>query len=164
MAVDCAQLYTQYFTSVYNYVYFRLRSVSDTEDLVSDIFMKAVAAADSYHWRIGASEKSWLFTIVRNSLIDHFRKRQFDIVDIETTVIPDHTDLAERIDQKDSYDQAMQAIAQLPERQQEILILRYQAELSNKEIAQLLGIDQSSVSAALTKAKHHLANTLTQSV
>lgn len=163
MAVDCAQLYTQHFTSVYHYVYWRLRDVASTEDVVSDIFLKAVAAADNYHWRPGASEKSWLFAIVRNTLIDHFRKKHLTTVDLDTVEVPDqsnHHHLGDQLDHNQDYAAALRAIDTLPDRQREIIILRYHSELSNKEIAKLLCINPSSVSAALTKAKQQLANVL----
>ena len=161
MAANCTQLYEQHFDSVYNYVYFRLRSMPETEDLVSDIFLKAVAAADSYHWRPGASQKSSLFSIVRNTLIDHFRKRRLDTVELETVDPSDqtsHHSLGDQIDQRANYQSVLAAVDQLPDRQREIVILHYQSELSNKEIAKLLAITPSAVSAALSKAKHQLTN------
>lgn len=162
MAVDCSQLYTQYFDSVYSYVYFRLRNRPETEDLVSDIFLKAVSAAATYHWRPGASEKSWLFAIARNTLIDHYRKKRLPTVDVEEVDVPDTTDLSAELDTRSQFKQVLQAMTQLPDRQQEIIILRYQSDLSNTEIAKLLGITQSSVSAALTKATQTLKHLLTQ--
>ncbi len=161
MAANCTELYQQHFDSVYNYIYFRLRSIPETEDLVSEIFLKAVAAANTYHWRPGASQKSWLFSIVRNTLIDHFRKRRLDTVELETIEVSDqtnHHNLGTRIDQQDQYQQVLTAIDQLPERQREIVILHYQAQLSHKEIAKLLAITPSAVSAALSKATHQLTN------
>lgn len=151
--LDCNQLYTEHFRSVYNYVYFRLRNIQDTEDVVSDIFLKAVHSAHTYKKRIGASEKSWLFAIVRNTLIDFYRKKKHNVIDVESIdIVDDSPSFTEKIDQHTQYEYIINRLSTLPERQQEMLILKYHADLSNHEIARQLNVTVSTVSSTLSKA------------
>src|SRR5512136_1836299 len=82
-----AQLYGEFMPKVFAYIHYRVNDQQTTEDLTSIVLEKALSNFDKYS-RDKASFSTWLFTIARNSVIDHFRtdsKRQ-------------HVDLAEASD------------------------------------------------------------------
>lgn len=151
------KLYDRHFDSVYRYVYYRLRHVQDTEDVVASSFMKAAEKLPNFQAKQNASVRSWLFAIVRNTIIDHYRKQKHrNHEDIDSTFIADPPQQARILDCKLAYESVMKHLSILSAQQREIVLLRYHSGLRNKEIAELLGIEAKSVSSVLTKAKKTL--------
>ena len=68
------QLYDEHFDRIYRYIYFRVNSRAEAEDLTQEVFLKALQAIGSYKWR-DVPFASWLFRIAHNQVIDHSRKQ-----------------------------------------------------------------------------------------
>lgn len=155
--IDTAQLYDEHFNAVFGYVSFRVATQQDAEDVVSEVFIKVVKNIVQFKPKRGATIRSWIFAITRNTLIDFYRKsgkeaHAIDIDEVDQDVQSDASVIEDAIDMNITFEQLREYIQALPQRQQEILLLRYSADLSNKEIAVTLNINQRSVSAALSKA------------
>ncbi|TAL19526.1 sigma-70 family RNA polymerase sigma factor, partial [Patescibacteria group bacterium] len=65
------KFYETHFNKIYRFVLFRVGNRELAEDLVSEIFVKALKAFPSYDE--SRSRSSWIFTIARNHLINHYR-------------------------------------------------------------------------------------------
>src|ERR1044072_2799859 len=79
-----ARLYDAYVERVTRYIYFRVSEETDTEDLVSQVFLKAWENLDRY--KIGSSPFiAWLYTIARNLVIDHYRTKK-DALPLEEAI------------------------------------------------------------------------------
>ncbi len=149
------ELYDHYFPKVFRYISWRVGSKRDAEDLVSDVFMKALDKLTSFAPRKNATFSSWLFRIAHNTVVDYYRTHSRmkyvhidDVPEIEDdTLLPDT--LAER---KEVFQRMRALIDILPDRQKEILTMRFFGEMRNKEIAQILGISEKSVASALTRS------------
>jgi RNA polymerase sigma-70 factor (TIGR02943 family) len=63
------ELYADY---LYNFAYYRVNDEEQAQDLVQDTFLSALKARDSY--KAQASEKTWLVSILKNKIIDHYKK------------------------------------------------------------------------------------------
>src|SRR5216117_4223869 len=70
-------LYDRYVEAVYRYVYYRVRNDADAEDLVSDVFMRALRAIPRYEPRVAFL--AWLYRIARNAVIDRARRSRIQI-------------------------------------------------------------------------------------
>jgi RNA polymerase sigma-70 factor (ECF subfamily) len=149
-------IFDQYFETVYRFVFFRLYNKEETEDLTSEIFMKIVKNFDSYHDQAGASVLSWIMKITRNALVDYYRKKKIYLEPIENIEKADLVSLEEKIDQKMQLELVFAALKKLPSRQKEIALLRFEVGLSNKEIAELLEIETSTVSASISRIRQFL--------
>ena len=73
--INAEQIYLQYHDKVRAYVRGKVRDPHDVEDLVSAVFMKIVQKLDSYD-SVKASVSTWVYTITRNTVTDHFRTRR----------------------------------------------------------------------------------------
>ncbi len=155
-------LFQTYYEPVYRFVYFRVGHKQTAEDLVSHIFEKVIKHFPRFKQQPGATEKSWIFAIARNTLIDHYRKqanRPHSDTPIEDLAIIDTEPLPDAIvDHTLSLEQVHEAIALLPDRQKECVLLRLEADLTNTEIASVMGIDQKAVASTISKAIHKLRN------
>ena len=147
-------LYNHYFPRLYAYVSYRVGRVEDAEDLVSETFLKAVAGIKSFQWQHENSFAAWLFRIARNSISNFYRQTErWQTVPLDE--LPDlqaHSLLpSDLILQKEKFERLRQLINTLTPRQQEIITLRFFGGLRNQEIAEILGIDERTVSAHLCR-------------
>ncbi len=70
------ELYQHYFPRIYAYVAYRVGRQQDAEDLVADIFLRAVEELDRFEYRGAGSFAAWLFRIARNHVADFHRQHQ----------------------------------------------------------------------------------------
>lgn len=153
------QVYLDNYSYVYNYVFMRVLHRENAEDIVSDVFTKAMTHYDSYNSSI-ASIRTWLCNIARNTVTDYFRLKanqpHADIDDIAEPGVEDEYNLLE-----DSYNRMLfRILSYLSDSEREFLALRYSKELSNEEIGQQLGIAPKAVSERyrrLLKKCHEIA-------
>lgn len=147
-------LYNHYFTRIYAYIFKRTGHHETTEDLVSKTFMKAFTHLDKYEHQ-GYSFGAWVYRIATNNLIDHYRKTgKKKTVDIEKA--PDMQ--SSRPDPQEqaitTFEKAVvqKALKDLPDKYQEIINLKYFAQLSNQEIAAALGITANNAGVVIHRA------------
>jgi RNA polymerase sigma-70 factor (ECF subfamily) len=148
--VDWDRVYAEQLPRVYNFFRFRVRSVSDVEDLTARTFEKAWVARDRYRQDL-AGFATWLLTIARNVAIDHLRARRDHVpidvaVDIPTDATPERAAM-----QGSDIARLIQLTANLPERERELLALKYGAAISNRQIAELTGLSESNVGTILSR-------------
>jgi RNA polymerase sigma-70 factor, ECF subfamily len=139
-------LYDRYVEAVYRYVYYRVRNDMDAEDLVSDVFMRALRAIPRYEPRVAFL--AWLYRIARNAVIDRARRSRTQISfedalahpGVDQVVEPDATILA--LSDKEA---VRAALAKLTPLQQEVIVLRFVEGYSTLEIAGLVGKREGTV-------------------
>jgi RNA polymerase sigma-70 factor, ECF subfamily len=139
-------LYDRYVAAVYRYVYYRVRNDMDAEDLVSDVFMRALRAIPRYEPRVAFL--AWLYRIARNAVIDRARRSRTQISfedalahpGVDQIVEPDATILA--LSDKEA---VRAALAKLTPLQQEVIVLRFVEGYSTLEIAGLVGKREGTV-------------------
>ena len=160
-----AKLYDAYVERVTRYIYFRVSEGSDTEDLVSQVFLKAWENLDRY--KSGSSPFiAWLYTIARNLVIDHYRTKK-DILPLEEAIAtPSDMEMPDEEAQMHFDLEAMRdSLQALSKDQQQVLILKYIAGLPNEEIAKIMGKQEGTVRGLQmrglqTMAKHIKAQEL----
>ena len=139
-------LYDRYVEAVYRYVFYRVRNDADAEDLVSDVFMRALRAIPRYEPRVAFL--AWLYRIARNAVIDRARRSRTQISfedalahpGVDQVVEPDATILA--LSDKEA---VRAALAKLTPLQQEVIVLRFVEGYSTHEIADLVGKREGTV-------------------
>jgi len=65
-----------YADGMFNYTFIRLRDRETAKDLVQDTFLSALQNLDSF--RGDSTEKTWLYSILKNKIIDYYRKKASD--------------------------------------------------------------------------------------
>ncbi len=120
---------------------------ADAEDLYQEVWLRVIKNADRFN---DISFKAWLWRIARNLLIDFRRKRKPD-VSLDAVSSEDATPLVELlvatthgpskvVELDDLTVRVMCAVEQLPAMQREVFLMRTEAEMSFKEIAETLDI------------------------
>ena len=155
-----APLYDYYLPKIYNYVYHRVHNTQLTEDLVSEIFYKALANINKFKWQ-RRSFACWLYTIARNQVIDHFRKKEtvpFD--ESKKDITTNEGNPEEKVIQDCTKEELLNAISALSPDQQDALLLRFQEGLKIQEIAKVLGKNEGAVKALLFRGLKNLRRIL----
>lgn len=151
-------VYKKYMTEIYGYAVYLTRNQHDAEDVTSKTFLKALEKISSFTGEPGKL-RSWLYTIARNTFLDSIRKNKKEIVDVEILSYQhDPLDLAHSQEQSIEIQELIAHINKLkPEIYKEVLILKYQKELSHAEIASIIGKGEDNVRVlvhrAMTKLK-----------
>jgi RNA polymerase sigma-70 factor (ECF subfamily) len=152
--VDWNALYADELPRVYNFFRYRVYDHQVAEDLTATTFEKAWRSRNRYRCdRSGFS--TWLFTIARNVAIDYYRRRRTNVslqADLPSGVVP----LDEAQQHRDDIQQLKRLLAPLPSRERELIALKYGAGLTNRAIAQLLGLTETNVGTILHRLVRQL--------
>ena len=156
--LDFDALYRDARDDVYAYAATLLRDRAAAEDVAAAAFERAYRRRNRYDARRG-SPRAWLFGIARNAALDELRRRKrvaaahIPIPSPE----PDPGEAAELAAQK----QAVRvALGRLGARERELIALKYHAELSNAEIAEVIGVSVTNAGTLVHRAMTKLRETL----
>lgn len=138
-----AELYDLYVDRIYNYIYYKVGSTVEAEDLTAQVFTKAWEAIDSYQWQ-GHSFSPWLFRIAHNLVVDYHRARRPTATLEALDFRPGFTESEEsrpeqRLQSLLRLERVREAIAELTEEQQTVIILRFIEGYSTADIARVMG-------------------------
>lgn len=136
-------LYLLYINRVVRYLHGRLGNVRDAEDIAAQTFISAFEAFDQFRQEKHFS--SWLFTIARNKTIDHYRRQRELLPFEDAEVTGEYSDPQKQLELADNLRALSRLILSLPEDEQELLRLRYLAEMSYPEMARLLHRREAAV-------------------
>ncbi len=140
-----AALYEEYYDKIARYIYVRIGDKSESEDLASEVFLKALKAIKSYR-DSGPPMQAWLFKIAHNMIVDHLRKvTRIRTVPIDTVEIVDDNDPVDITEKKIEMEKVGAAMVQLTEEQREVIRLRFFGGLTSKEAAAVLNKTDGAV-------------------
>ena len=141
------ELYEKFFPLVYGMIFNRIKDVSASDDVVSEIFFKVSQNLHTYNDKYNFS--AWLFAIATNTLINHFRKenrrREESWAEFFDSPAPSNDQPEEKLLSDERKATLLRAVDSLTDRQKKIIELKYFFELSNVNIAEILGINASNV-------------------
>ena len=135
-------LVKRYYPSLMRYLQ-RLVGNGTAEELLQQTWLSVLDHADKFDPQNGASGfKGWLFRIATNKANDHWRSRgrektAYQGLKLVTEIEAPHAD--HRMEGTEQEQRLMAALAQLPESQRQVLMLRYYSDMKFVEIAELLG-------------------------
>ncbi len=148
--INWDQVYEDYLPRVYNFFRFRARDEALAEDLTSTTFEKAWCARESFR-RDRGGVSTWLFTIARNVEIDHFRKSRPEVQLEAAELIADSFSMEEISHQLAESQRLEILLKELSVRELDLISLKYGAEMTNREIAQVTGLSESNVGTIVNR-------------
>ncbi|MBK8782507.1 MAG: sigma-70 family RNA polymerase sigma factor [Anaerolineales bacterium] len=150
-----AQIYDAYAKPIYRYHLSRVGNAPDAEDLTAQTFLAVIESLVRYQHRDNFT--AWIFQIARNKLMDHFRRNHSHGEIHESVVDPAQGDVLEAVVRDESRVRLKSLLHLLDEEERELIRLRYTAELSFVEIAQLLGRKEDAVRKAIRRILDRLS-------
>ena len=140
--VDIDQIYTEYSGKVMGYIRARVRSKAEAEDLHSEVFEKILRKIEGFD-PTKASLNTWIFTVTRNTVIDHFRRsRPGEELDEN---LSDDSEADESLLNQETLSELASALMRLPEQLRDIIVLRYYDGKPLTEIAEMMGLSYGAV-------------------
>lgn len=152
--LDVPELYTSHLERVYGFFAYRVANVTDAEDLTALTFERVVRHSARFDPAL-ASATTWVFAIAEHVLIDHYRRqgrrdeREFDEDEGAWRAIEDRPSIG-------LGPELQAALSRLSERERHVVGLRFGADLSGREIAELVGVSEANVHQILSRALRRL--------
>ena len=139
------QLFDQFHLPIYRYIASRVHSPADAEDLTQIAFVKALEALPRYESR-GIPFGAWLFRLARNTVIDFTRTRH-EHSDLDTALgrIAIGADPQDEALIREQIDEVELALARLTDDQREAIALRFFADLSAREAAEVMNRQEGTI-------------------
>jgi RNA polymerase sigma-70 factor, ECF subfamily len=173
-AVAWDEIVQRYHRRIYNVCYRFAGSPDDAQDLTQEVFIRMYRTLNSYDVGRGAF-MTWVTTLTRNLLVDHFRKtkhdRLTDSLDSAASDNPDAMTLSDRIpdegpapdsgvQSRETRDAVHQALQKLSPELREAVILRDLQDMDYREIATVLKVPEGTVKSRINRGRAELARLL----
>lgn len=143
------EYYEEYMPQVYGYIYMRTGRDKDlAEDLVSEVFMKALEKLHLYSEQKGGSFRAWVFRITKNHLIDHYRsskRKQTSSLDELENVAAGKANVEADAKKELEKEELSAALEYLSEDKKELVIMKYLSGYSYKEMAEIVGENENKI-------------------
>lgn len=149
-----AEIYDTYYERIYNYIYHRLGDQNLAEDMAGEVFLRMLESVRGERaWR--TSLTGWLYRIAHNLVIDHYRRRgRRDETGLDERLVADERTGVPKasLETLMTQQQLRAALVYLTEEQQEVIVLKFVEDLSNNEIADIMGKTEGAVKALQHRA------------
>ena len=168
------EIVRKYHRRIYNLCYRFAGTADDAQDLTQEVFIKMYRTLGSYDVERGAFV-TWVTTMTRNLLVDHFRKtkqdRMTDSLDATTSDHEDAMPLSDKIEDKalppdagvqsrETREAVHAALQKLSPDLREAVILRDLQDMDYREIAQVLKVPEGTVKSRINRGRVELARLL----
>ncbi len=159
-------IYKLYYNKVRNYLRKRLNEKSLSEDMASAVFERAYKSIDDFKWQ-GISLSAWIFRIARNLLTDYYRKigrigETVSLTEIENFFEDEEKSAYSEYIQDEEESALYDAIREFREEEQYLIYYKFFEDLTNIEIAKLVGISESNVGTKLYRIRKKLKEILSK--
>lgn len=150
------KIYDAYATRIYRFVFFKVSSEEEAQDLTADVFLRA------WQYLLDESGKdvrhlaALLYGIARNRVIDFYRSRAvketLPLADEASETIPDDRRLDEKMEAKIDVELLGRQLRSLKDEYREVLVLRFLDEMSIQEISDVLDKPAGNVRVLIHRA------------
>ena len=168
------EIVQRYNRRIYNICYRFAGSADDAQDLTQEVFIKMYRTLKTYDVERGAF-MTWVTTITRNLLVDHFRKtkqdRLTDSIDVPASEHEDAAPLSDRladggispdarVQSRETSETVHRALQKLSPELREAVILRDLQDMDYREIATVLKVPEGTVKSRINRGRAELARLL----
>lgn len=161
-----SELFKLYYKQLFGYIIRRTGSFDDTADIASDTFLKAFHNINNFRYT-GISVKIWLYRIATNEVNLYFRNKQkhtsiFERIITEDQdifrnyIAEDRKEIESELQKHNQFLSVLKKLKTLPVKYQEVIALRYFEGKDNKEIAEILNINEGTLKSLLSRGLEKL--------
>lgn len=143
-----AQIYDFYVPRIFRFIFLKTGNKENAEDLTSEVFLRFW----TYIRREKINKESaepMLYKIARNIIIDFYRKKEIITMQIDESIVNQITDSQQdfinRMINREEIREMMEALKEIKDEYQEIIILRFVEDLEIEEIAEITGKSKGSI-------------------
>ncbi len=152
------ELYRRNVDAIYRYTVHRVHDAALAEDLTAEVFIKALESIENYT-DTGLPFSAWLFRIAHARVVDHWRReKRRPQSELDEGMPDDSADPTPEIQEASAA--LERAIHLLSDEQQQVVVLKFYASLSNIEIAHILDKTEGAIKALQHRALASLSRIL----
>ena len=156
-------LVSEYAGTLYRVAYSVLRNAADAEDAVQEAFVRVLRHRDTL--AEVRDQRVWLIRIVWNVVLDRKRRMKTrpetdDVAELARVLPATGLSAEERVAAAQHHAHVLACVEKLPAKERQVLMLSAFEELNSVEIAEVLGITESSVRSRLFRARNLMAGLL----
>lgn len=152
-----------YYNQIYIYVFKQINDKEVSMDLTQEIFISMLKSIDGYEEK-RASFKTWLYKIASNKVIDYYRSKYYKFttitVDIEQESLVNLHNIEESFQIKEDAREVMEVISMLDGDIQQVLRMKIFAEMTFKEMGNILGMKESTLKTKYYSSLKKIKNIL----
>jgi RNA polymerase sigma-70 factor (ECF subfamily) len=158
---DLAALFDEYYPKLYAYVRGQVTDRQTAEDITAATFERAFSRSHTYDPAKGAFS-TWLFQIARNLVIDHYnaagrKPPHFPLEETKAGLVASSELSPEsHLLRQEECQLLLETLAALSERDREIIHLRFFGQLTNRKIAEIMDLNEKTVSVIIFRALQKL--------
>lgn len=155
-----AEIYDYYIEKIYRFIFFKVASEQEAEDLSSEVFLKT--------WNYLISENpvksigALLYTIARNQVIDHWRQKKLEL-NFDEAFIKDKwldQDAVSELEKEADMARVYKALAKLKDEYREVIVMRFLDDLSVSEISDILQKNKNNIRVLVHRSLNALRQML----
>ncbi len=158
---EFSQIFKLYYKPIFGYVFRRTGDFDETADITAETFFNAFSHINNFSYK-GISIKVWLYRIATNEVNLFYRRKKkfnslFDKLGFEDEkqfknfLHQDKEELEIEIQKHEQYLIALNALKTLSDKYQDVITLRYFEGNNNKEIAEILNINEGTLKSLLSR-------------
>ena len=147
-------MYRRHVDAVFRYVYYRVGERQAAEDLVGDVFVRALEGLSAFQ-DTGRPFEAWLYRIAHARVVDYYRRqavRRGASLDERLAANGDASDLSQWVAQRDDVRRIWDALRHLTDDQQQVISLRFIAGFSTAEVARVMDKNEGAIRALQYRA------------
>lgn len=153
------QLTERLMPKIHAHAYYRLGNIADAEDVTQEAFLRLWQFAP--RWEQGnAHVSTWLYRVVSNLCKDRYRRPKIEDLDVAKEPTDEAQSPADKIDDHYRQKALYGAMSLLPENQRLAVQFRHIDELTNPEIAEIMGLSVEAVESLTARGKRKLMEVL----
>lgn len=161
-----AELFKLYYKPIFGYILRRTGSFDDTADIAADTFLKAFHNIRNFRYT-GISIKIWLYRIATNEVNLYFRYKQKHTSIFERIITDDQNifknyfeedrkEIESEMQKHEQFLSVLKELKKIPVKYQEVIALKYFEDKGNKEIAEILNINEGTIKSLLSRGLEKL--------
>jgi RNA polymerase sigma-70 factor, ECF subfamily len=145
-------LYAKYADRVLKFIYYRVPSMVEAEDLFSQAWEKIFKNIKNLETNEELGFQKWMFMVVRNLILDRYRSVKEGSEELSEEWPDENLNVQTSIETAEDHEFLHKMMEHLPPLQREILVLHFFSDLKIKEIAEHLEMEENTVSQNLSRA------------
>jgi RNA polymerase sigma-70 factor, ECF subfamily len=167
-----SELFKLYYKPIFGYILRRTGDFDETADIAANTFFKAFKNINNFSYK-GISVKIWIYRIATNEVNLYFRHKQkhnslFERIDsadkniFNNYLLDDKKELEMELQKHDQFLAILESLKTLPVKYQEVISLRYFEGKDNKEITEILNINEGTLKSLLSRGLEKLRDKCNQ--
>ena len=157
------EIYQKLFKRILSYIVSRTGNMEVAEDIACKTWQHAYDKQHQFDSQKGSPEQ-WIFTIARNEVNKHFRfwqlRRFFSLTEQEENVKGSDKMPLDVLEEHEKRQKLLEALTCLAARERDLVSLKFQSGLNNRQIAEMTGLSESNVGTILNRAINKLRTQL----